>query len=69
MDDPQHAAGALEAARALSKIAPDAGHAQHMCSHIFMALGMWDEVVGANIAAMSVVNRSWLSLGPAHRHG
>lgn len=57
MDDPQHAAGALEAARALSKIAPDAGHAQHMCSHIFMALGMWDEVVDANIDAMRVVDR------------
>ena len=56
MDDPQHAAGALEAARALSKIAPDAGHAQHMCSHIFMALGMWDDVVDANVNAMRVVN-------------
>jgi tetratricopeptide (TPR) repeat protein len=56
MDDPQHAAGALVAARALSRIAPDAGHAQHMCSHIFMALGMWDEVVDANINAMRVVD-------------
>jgi tetratricopeptide (TPR) repeat protein len=56
MDDPQHAAGALVAARALSKIAPDAGHAQHMCSHIFMALGMWDEVVKANVDAMRVVD-------------
>ena len=56
MDDPQHAAGALEAARALSRIAPDAGHAQHMCSHIFMALGMWDDVVDANINAMRVVD-------------
>jgi len=68
MDDPQHAAGALEAARALSKIAPDAGHAQHMCSHIFMALGMWDEVVEANIAATGVVNRQRAAAGkpPAH---
>ena len=68
MDDPQHAAGALEAARALSKIAPDAGHAQHMCSHIFMALGMWDEVVQANVAAMSVVNRQRAAAGkhPGH---
>jgi tetratricopeptide (TPR) repeat protein len=57
MDDPDHAAGALAAARALSKIAPDAGHAQHMCSHIFLALGMWDDVVQANIAATGVVNR------------
>jgi tetratricopeptide (TPR) repeat protein len=56
MDDPDHAAGALVAARTLSKIAPDAGHAQHMCSHIFMSLGMWDAVVSANIQAMRVVD-------------
>ncbi len=56
MDDPEHAADALLAARALSGIAPDAGHAQHMTSHIFMALGMWDDVVRANENAMRVVN-------------
>ena len=56
MDDPAHASGALEAARALSKIAPDAGHAQHMTSHIFIALGMWDELVAANINANRVVD-------------
>ncbi|HEY7895801.1 MAG TPA: hypothetical protein VIC24_12960 [Gemmatimonadaceae bacterium] len=48
MDDPDHAAQALPAARALSHVAPDAAHAQHMTSHIFMALGMWDEMVLAN---------------------
>ncbi len=48
MDDPDHAAEALPAARALAHIAPDAAHAQHMTSHIFMALGMWDEMVLAN---------------------
>jgi len=68
MDDPQHAAGALVAARALSKIAPDAGHAEHMCSHIFMALGMWDEVVQANTAAMSVVNRQLAAAGEPPGH-
>ncbi|MFZ0584364.1 MAG: hypothetical protein WAN72_17525 [Candidatus Acidiferrales bacterium] len=68
MDDPQHAAGALEAARALSKIAPDAGHALHMCSHIFMALGMWDDVVEANVAAISVVNRRAAAEGKQSRH-
>jgi tetratricopeptide (TPR) repeat protein len=57
MDDPTHAAGALVAARALSKIAPDAAHAQHMCSHIFVALGLWDDVVQANLDATAVVNR------------
>src|SRR5258708_5524860 len=56
-DDPVHASLALPAARAYSKIAPDAGHAQHMCSHIFLALGMWDDVVRANETAISVVNR------------
>ncbi|MDE3200833.1 MAG: hypothetical protein KGN79_07915, partial [Acidobacteriota bacterium] len=68
MDDPQHAAGALVAARALSKIAPDAAHAQHMCSHIFLALGMWNDVVNANIAATSVVNRHAVTAGrqPVH---
>jgi len=50
-DDPAHAATALSAARAYSKIAPDAPHAQHMTSHIFLALGLWDDVVAANIAA------------------
>ncbi|CAN5261130.1 hypothetical protein BH11PSE14_BH11PSE14_01220 [soil metagenome] len=55
MDDPEHAAGALEAAGALSKIAPDAGHAQHMTAHIFMALGHWDDVVAANVNAERVV--------------
>ena len=68
MDDPQHAAGALEAARALSKIAPDAGHAQHMCSHIFMALGMWDDVVQANLSAMSVKNRQRAAAGKPPGH-
>jgi tetratricopeptide (TPR) repeat protein len=56
MDDPEHAADALPAARALSQIAPDAAHAQHMTSHIFMALGMWDDVVRANEHATRVVN-------------
>jgi len=56
MDDPQHAAGALEAANSLAKIAPDAGHSQHMVSHIFIALGRWPDVINANIAAMGVVN-------------
>lgn len=56
MDDPAHAAGALEPAHALSKISPEAAHAQHMTSHIFMALGLWDDVAKANEVAMRVVN-------------
>ena len=56
MDDPEHAAGALEAARSLSKIAPRAGHAQHMTAHIFMALGMWEDVVTSNVTAINTVD-------------
>ena len=63
LDDPAHAAGALEAARALSKVAPDASHAQHMTSHIFMALGMWDDVVSANLNAMRVLNAQNRAVG------
>ena len=47
-DDPVHAPLGLPAARAYSQIVPNAAHAQHMVSHIFVALGMWDEVVTAN---------------------
>ena len=56
MDDPDHAAAALPAARALARVAPEAGHAQHMTSHIFMALGMWDDVVRANETTMRLSN-------------
>ncbi len=51
VDDPAHATLGLEAARAYSRIAPDAAHAQHMTSHIFIALGMWDNVIAANVRA------------------
>ena len=47
-DDPAHASMGLAAARALAISSPGAEHAQHMTSHIFMALGMWDDLVIAN---------------------
>lgn len=56
-DDPAHAPLGLRAARIYSRIAPDAGHAQHMCSHIFLALGMWEETVQANLAGIADVDR------------
>jgi tetratricopeptide (TPR) repeat protein len=58
-DDPAHAPLGLPAARAYSKIAPGASHAQHMTSHIFLALGMWDETVGANVAALGPKRAAW----------
>lgn len=50
-DDPQHAAMAIQAADSYAKVAPDAAHALHMPSHIYVAMGMWDEVVSSNIAS------------------
>jgi tetratricopeptide (TPR) repeat protein len=63
MDSPEHASGALEAARVLARISPAAGHAQHMTSHIFIALGMWDDLVAANERAMAVVNAGRVKRG------
>ena len=53
-DDPVHAPLGLPAARAYSRIAPDAAHAQHMTTHIFLAAGMWNEVVSQNVIAMDL---------------
>jgi len=50
-DDPEHAAKALPAAKAYAEIAPSAPHAQHMPSHIFVALGMWEEAAASNESA------------------
>src|SRR5260370_14489380 len=62
-DDSVHAPLGLRAARIYSKVAPDAAHAQHMTSHIFLSLGMWDDVVKANETAITVVNRSREKMG------
>jgi tetratricopeptide (TPR) repeat protein len=65
-DDPVHAPLGLPAARAYSGIAPAASHAQHMTSHIFVAMGMWDDVVTANEMAREVqdAQRAEQGLGP-----
>jgi tetratricopeptide (TPR) repeat protein len=64
-DDPAHAPLGLRAARIYARIAPDAGHAQHMTSHIFLALGMWQECVDANLAAIAAVDRQRKADGEA----
>jgi tetratricopeptide (TPR) repeat protein len=58
-DDPIHAPLGLRAARLYSKIAPAAPHAQHMTTHIFVAMGMWDDVVSQNIAASGHNHGEW----------
>ncbi len=48
-DSPRLATHGLNAARRYARIAPAAPHAQHMPSHIFVRLGLWDETVAANL--------------------
>jgi len=50
-DDPDHAILALPAARRYADIAPEAHHARHMPSHIFLQLGMWPEAAASNLSA------------------
>ena len=47
-DSPRLAPLGLAAARRYAEIAPAAPHAQHMPSHIFVRLGLWEETVAAN---------------------
>lgn len=47
-DSPRLAPLGLDAARRYARIAPAAPHAQHMPSHIFVRLGLWDETVASN---------------------
>lgn len=48
LDGPTSAKDALDAADAYAKVAPDAAHALHMPSHIYLALGEWNGVVNSN---------------------
>jgi tetratricopeptide (TPR) repeat protein len=62
-DDPVHAPLGMRAARLYGGVAPNAGHALHMTSHIFVALGLWDDVLDANRRAIDVVNRARAAKG------
>jgi len=52
-DYPDLAELALPAARKYAAIAPSSSHAQHMPSHIFVRLGLWDECIRSNTDAVS----------------
>ena len=67
-DDPVHAPLGLRAARRYGAVAPDAGHALHMTSHIFLALGLWPDVERVNVQAMAVVNRDRAAAGKPDAH-
>lgn len=52
-DSPELASMALTAARKYASVAPSSSHALHMPSHIFTRLGLWDECINSNLAAVS----------------
>jgi tetratricopeptide (TPR) repeat protein len=52
-DYPALAGLALPAARKYASIAPASAHAQHMPSHIFIRLGLWDESIQSNRVSVS----------------
>lgn len=58
-DDPEHAPLALDAAELYARIAPEAPHALHMPSHIFIQHGMWDRVVQSNQEAYAA-SEKWM---------
>jgi tetratricopeptide (TPR) repeat protein len=67
-DDPAHANQGLAAARRYGKVAPGAEHAMHMTSHIFIALGLWDDVVAANEAADPAARKFGIGAAPSCGH-
>ncbi len=66
-DTPELASKGLEAARMYAKIAPDSSHALHMPSHIFTRLGLWQESINSNIAAMAAAAKdTQMHMADAH---
>jgi len=67
-DSPRMAQQGLAFARAYDKIAPDAEHALHMPSHIYLQLGMWDDVVRSNERAWAASRADASGPGDADWH-
>jgi len=54
-DNPVLAVNGLDVARRYAEIAPGSSHAQHMPSHIFTRLGLWEESIQSNLKSISAV--------------
>ncbi len=71
-DYPPLAARALPAARRYAAIAPASMHAQHMPSHIYSMLGLWQDSIAANRAAARLMATdahpatAWLDAADPH---
>jgi len=56
-DNPAMAQDGLAAARRYAGIAPSSPHALHMPSHIFARLGLWQDDISSNLAAVSAAEQ------------
>src|SRR5438874_5263459 len=56
-DNPAMASLALPAARKYASIAPASPHAVHMPSHIFARLGLWQDDIDSNLAALTAADK------------
>jgi len=56
-DNPAMASLALPAARKYASIAPESAHAVHMPSHIFARLGLWQDDINSNLAAIRAADK------------
>jgi tetratricopeptide (TPR) repeat protein len=56
-DNPSMASLALPAARKYAGIAPASAHAVHMPSHIFARLGLWQDDINSNLAAIRIADQ------------
>lgn len=66
-DNPHLAELGLNAARRYAQTAPASPHALHMPSHIFARLGLWQEDINSNLAAVAAVHQaSTLHVGAEH---
>ncbi len=57
-DNPVLAEKGLNAARVYAKIAPASPHANHMPSHIFTRLGLWDESIASNLKSKELATNA-----------
>jgi len=56
-DNPKMARLGLAAARKYASIAPSSPHATHMPSHIFARLGLWQDDINSNLAALDAAGK------------
>ena len=56
-DNPVLAEKGLNSARLYAKIAPASAHANHMPSHIFTRLGLWEESIASNLKSAELATK------------